>query len=73
MPSWKNARLYSDRLTTVDQAKCRILGRHPDRHPAAKCQGIGRTHDAIVIGAHPVAHTGKPGVDRGAGDAGIVG
>ena len=73
MPSWKNARLYSDRLTTVDQAKCRILGRHPNRHPTAKCQGVGCTHDAIVIGAHTVAHACKPGVYRGAGDAGLVG
>ena len=73
MPFWKNVRLYSERLTTVDQAKCCVLGGHPDRHPAAKSQGVGCTHDAIVIGAHAVAHAGKPGVYRGAGDAGVVG
>lgn len=73
MPFWKNVCLYSERLTTVDQAKCCVLGGHPDRHPAAKSQGVGCTHDPIVIGAHAVAHTGEPGVDRRACDAGVVG
>jgi len=73
MPFLKSGRPTSHRLTTVDQAKSGRLGCHADVHPTAESQGVGCTHDAVFIGAHAVAHTGKPGVYCCACDAGVIG